>query len=170
MINPKNPPLTLSRTFDPQSIEGARSWLSSILLKLPPGQDSAREIQELAAAYAKWGTPDPLGSFVAGPGTFVENPDVLSNGEAPLLASFLVWDSDDYSLPYQALLEYLPTYGWTLNWLVAQCASCFGTGTADREICGTCGGSGWGTLNSVERPYSPRRPTGRRLHGPLRHL
>lgn len=124
--------------------DGARDTLSAVLRQLPPN-DLAEPA--LAEAYRAWGTPDPFGPFEIGP-------DVVVLGVDPAKRRlFLVYDSRDRSVPYLASL--LKTAdGWDVEWLASECASCFGTGYADNSSCETCGGSGWGTLDSSPHRYS----------------
>lgn len=71
-------------------------------------------------------------------------------------AAFIVWDSEDAGdgrFPFRATMRWNPPEGWAVFSLLPQCTGCFGTGlTHDRgpEICDSCGGGGWGYLESKE--------------------
>ncbi len=113
--------------------------------------------EALTRAYAKWGTVE-LRDFEIASGLIVTPPP-----ESDLAALFLIWDCEDPAgtrWPHQALVVHSADVGWSVNWILAQCTSCFGVGIVGsgpgvEEICGTCGGGGWGLLSSVAYPYMP---------------
>jgi hypothetical protein len=53
--------------------------------------------------------------------------------------------------PYLALLRQGEDSKWQLEAFVHQCTACFGYGIwLDNECCGSCGGTGWGTLGDLD--------------------
>lgn len=152
MIQPIHRRTPVSRGLDGTvgaSLLGEAARALRATLSAPPND-------ALRMAFLAWCTPPPTGHFILGPGRLVP-----SWGDADLGAAFVVWDSaepEGSRWPYQAYLAHRTDAGWSVNWVLAQCASCFGVGLTEdsgTEICGTCGGSGWGVLGSREHAYVP---------------
>ncbi len=145
---------------------------AEVLLRLATGRPD--DDPQLVVALQMWGTPPPIGNFLVGEGVILSGENDIgtrrlvsrllphapesdhSDDRSAHQALLNVWDSANYSMLFRALMSSSPD-GWAIDWLVAQCASCFGTGIADQAKCGTCGGAGWGTLSSTVYRYSPRR-------------
>jgi hypothetical protein len=98
----------------------------------------------LDASMEAWGCPPPLGELVVGPAKAVSARGV----------EVTLWDSSedpDNRWPYRAWLEWKDGT-WIIERIVAQCASCFGTGFVEDEQreCDTCDGSGWGVRTDAQ--------------------
>lgn len=139
--------------------EAAAAEVTRFLLETPEAQ--------LDSALLRWGCPPPLGNFVVGLGA-LRDANVVD---------VAMWDSKDgpqNRWPYRARVVKAGA-GWQVEFIVAQCASCFGTGwlgDEDRQ-CDTCDGSGWGvgrsgTLDMSAFTWEPASIiTGFRLETPL---
>ena len=109
-----------------------------------PGHVRAETPPYLAAAYRH-------GDLTTRPsGRFVVQDVVVARADGWAEAPVLLRDSADAATdpyPFVARFVQAPGQRWRLATVDPLCPSCFGSGLIDsnRRLCGTCGGTGWGT-------------------------
>lgn len=118
--------------------------------------------EELKRAFSAWGTLPAMGKYVVVSGLVIPSTSEHLDREV----RFLVGDDIGFgpngkgSWRYQASVLKSNSGDWYVNWFKPLCTGCFGSGVLDEsgqdEVCGVCGGDGWGLLGS--RPYPYRAP------------